>query len=130
MESIIKAVARKWNCLAELNGAATAVYETVYGTIWVDMTIPTDRIIEARRPDIVLFNKATSEAWIIDITCAWEPLILERKAQKKAKYLELAADMGHREPQWNIRTMAVVIGALGIKGSLTPRPHWPDSMVR
>ena len=119
MAALIRAVARKWGCLAELKGAAPAVYDTPHGIIWVDIVIPTDKVIDARRPDIVIFNKTTTEAWIIDIACAWEPLLLDREAQKVAKYLELAADLGRRERRWHIRTMAVVVGTLGTIG--TPR---------
>ena len=43
---------------------------------------------------------------------------MEREAQKRAKYLELPADLGKREPQWSIITMAVVVGSLGTIGLL------------
>ena len=84
----------------------------------MDVAIPTDQVIQARRPDVVLWNKCTKEAYIIDMACTWESLIPEREKEKKSKYLELAADMGRREPRWQIKTMAVMVGTLGTLGSL------------
>ena len=77
------------------------------------MTIPTDRSIQARWPDIIMFDKTTNNTWIIDVACAWEPFLMEREAHKSVKYLELAADLGKRKPRWSITTMAVVVGSLG-----------------
>jgi len=45
-------------------------------------------------------------------------LLLEREAQKEAKYFELAADLGRHERRWHIRTMAVVVGTLGTIGTI------------
>ena len=53
-----------WDTVKDAN---TAVHDTQNGTIWIDVTIPTDRSIQARRPDIILFDKTTNNTWIIDV---------------------------------------------------------------
>ena len=63
-----------------------------------DVTIPTDLSIQVRWPDIVLFDKTTNNTWIIEVAYAWQPLLMEREAQKTAKYLELDANLGKRQP--------------------------------
>jgi len=80
--------------------------------------IPTNEVIEARRPDMVLKVKTTKTIWIIDVACPWDPSVPEREREKIEKYKPLAADLGGRKKGWTIRVAAVVIGALGTIGSL------------
>ena len=50
--------------------------------------------------------------------CPWDPLVLQKEQEKMEKYRPLAIDMGRREPQWLVRTTAVVVGTLGTNGTL------------
>ena len=108
------------NAIADKQGIKVArpallstVYEYTEGAMWVDTTIPTDLDLHARRPDLILYINATNTIWILDVACTWEPLIEEREGEKIGKYLPLAADMGKREPRWNVRVGALVTGSLG-----------------
>jgi len=49
------------------------------GSMWVDMTVPTDADIRARRPDLILHIK---KIWLLDVACMWEPLVKEREGEK------------------------------------------------
>ncbi len=51
----------------------------------VDQYIPTKGQIEARRPDLVIRMPGERKITILEVACAWEPLVKEREAQKKAK---------------------------------------------
>ena len=55
----------------------------------VDFSIPTDRQITERRPDLVLYLKKERRIVMTEVACAWEPLILEREEDKGSKYGEL-----------------------------------------
>ena len=52
MTALLKAVARVWGCWDKVNDASTAVRDTQNGTIWIDVTIPTDRSIQARHSPV------------------------------------------------------------------------------
>ena len=59
----------------------------------VDLSIPTDRQLTERRPDLVAYYRELRRIVIFEIACAWEPLIEERQREKGGKYRELAADL-------------------------------------
>ena len=57
-------------------------------------------------------------------------LLMEREAQKTDKYLELDANLGKRQPYWNITTMAVVVGSRTIgslRHQLVKLGLWPQT---
>ena len=99
-------------------GGRRSVRSAVYGgkdiTILVDQCIPTKEKIEARRPDLVIRMQGKKTIIIMEVACAWEPIVKGREAQKKAKYGELAADLANQWPGYTIRNIPVVIGTLGI----------------
>ena len=59
--------------------------------IVVDLSIPTDRQLSKRRPDLVLHFKDEHRVVILQGAVAWDPLLADRERQKTAKYGELAA---------------------------------------
>ncbi len=59
----------------------------------VDVSIPTESILTERRPDLILHHSPSRRAFTIEVACAWEPLILEREAEKRDKYQRFAADL-------------------------------------
>ena len=79
--------------------------------LW-DFNIQTDKVIEARRPDLVLVNKETKECQIIDIAIPGDARVTRKEDEKVEKYKELGFEIRRL---WNVRTkiIPVVIGALG-----------------
>ena len=64
----------------------------------VDVSIPTDRDLTARRPDIIVYLKECNLAVILEVAVAWKTLLEEREKEKSNKYRELAADLATRHP--------------------------------
>ena len=56
--------------------------------LW-DMTIQSDHIIKARRPDIVVDKKESNKAIIVDITSPRDHRVYEKKSKKVEKYQDL-----------------------------------------
>ena len=80
--------------------------------LW-DFEIRTDRVIPARRPDIVTINKSKREAKIIDIAVPEDGNIRKKEREKIEKYEDLRIEL---QRLWNLRkveVVPVVIGALG-----------------
>ena len=57
---------------------------------WV-VTILIDRVIEARRPDIVVIDKINKTCQIIDIAVASEQYIAKKEKEKTDKYQEVGS---------------------------------------
>ena len=83
--------------------------------LW-DFEIRTDRIITARRPDIVVIDKTTRTAAIIDVAVPNDNNIKSKEQEKVEKYQDLRLEI---QRLWNVKAQVVpvVIGALG---STTP----------
>ena len=93
-----------------------AVTETERVKILWDFEIRTDRIITARRPDIVVIDKTTKTATIIDVAVPNDTNIKTKEQEKVEKYQDLRLEI---QRLWNVKAQVVpvVIGALG---STTP----------
>ena len=50
------------------------------------MTIQCDHIIEARRPVIVVVEKESNKAIIVDIASPWDHRVYEKESEKVEKY--------------------------------------------
>ena len=99
-----------WDGVAVLEGSEVRLV--------VDLSIPTDRQLTERRPDLVAYYRELRRIVIYEVACAWEPLIEERQREKRGKYRELAADLATQWPGWKVQTTPVVVGDLGSLGSL------------
>lgn len=79
--------------------------------LW-DFNIHTDRLIEARRPDIVVVDKLNSETTLIDIAVPGDFRVQEKETEKLAKYQDLAIELNR---MWKTKTkvIPIVVGALG-----------------
>ena len=79
--------------------------------LW-DFTIQTDRVIGAKRPDITILDKETSECQLIDIACPSDNKVAEKEDEKIDKYRDLAREVSNL---WNVKVKIIpfVIGALG-----------------
>ena len=84
----------------------------------IDLSIPTDRQLMERRPDLVAYYRELRRIVIYEVACTWVPLIEERQREKRGKYRELAADLATQWPGWNVQTTPAVVGDLGSLGSL------------
>ena len=79
--------------------------------LW-DFNIHTDRIIEARRPDIVVVDKLNSETVIIDIAVPGDFRVKEKESEKIEKYQDLVLEI-RRMWKTSTKVIPIVIGALG-----------------
>ena len=80
--------------------------------LW-DMTIQCDHYIEARRPDILVVEKSSRKALIIDIASSGDQKVGEKENEKIEKYQDLKREI---MKLWNLRrveVIPVVVGALG-----------------
>ena len=84
-----------------------AVMENQDGKILWDVNIRTNRVIEARRPDIVLIEKKNKETFIFDVAIPGDFCVRD----KEAKNISM----------WNTKTrvIPIMIGALGAESLLT-----------
>jgi hypothetical protein len=91
---------------------AKAVLESEDVKILWDFNIWCDRLIEARRPDIVLINKRNKETMIIDIAVPGDFRVKEKETEKIHKYQDLVIEV-NRIWSTRARVIPIVIGALG-----------------
>ena len=92
---------------------AEKVLENTHHKILWDFLIQCDRTVEACKPDIVLVNKTTKEAFIVDVAVPRDRSVSDREAEKVQKYQELRREI---KRLWNLSKVTVVpivIGALG-----------------
>ena len=84
--------------------------------LW-DFNIHTDRVIEARRPDIVVVDKRNSEAVIIDIAVPGDLRVKDKEMEKILKYQNLALEISR---MWNVKASVVpiIVGGLGAKNKI------------
>ena len=117
------------------NGTAmSAMYEGERATILVDQCIPTKGHFAARRPDLMVRIYSTKTIIILKVACAWNPNVAEREAQKKSKHRELAADLAHQWPQYQVTNFPVAIGTMGLivglRKALLGTGLWDEAEVR
>lgn len=89
--------------------------------LW-DFDFQTDRIIEHRRPDMVLFKKDEQECFVIDVAIPGDQNIVNKATEKITKYAELKVEIARMWglPERKVKVLPVIIGALGsIPKSLT-----------
>ena len=79
----------------------------------VDVSIPTDRDLTARRQDIIVYLKEHNQVVILEVAVAWETLLKEWEKEKSNKYQELAADLATQHPGWKVDILPIVVGSLG-----------------
>jgi len=76
----------------------------------VDVSMPTDRDLTTRRPDIIVYLKKRNQVVILEV--AWETLLEEREKEKSNKYRELAVDLATQHPGWKVDILPIVVGSL------------------
>ena len=80
--------------------------------LW-DFTVQCDRIIEARKPDIVFIHKMEREAFIIYIAIPGDGKVKDKEHEKVEKYQLLKDEVARVWRMRKVIVVAVVIGALG-----------------
>ena len=88
----------------------TSVLESANAKILWDFNIQTDKVIQARRPDIVVIDKETKTAVIIDVAVPSDRNVTAKEEEKTTKYEGLAVEM---KRLWKVRQVPVIVGALG-----------------
>ena len=78
------------------------------------MTIQCDHVIEARRPDIVVVEKETNKAIIVDIASPWNDRVHEKESKKIEKYQDLKREIARLVRIRHLEVVPVVVGALGV----------------
>ena len=80
--------------------------------LW-DMCVQTDKVIQARRPDIVVVDKLKKQVSIIDIAVPADKNVAEKEKEKITKYQDLKMEVKRLWKQKRVRVIPVVVGALG-----------------
>ena len=81
--------------------------------LW-DFAVQTDHTINHNKPDIIIHNKFTNKISIIDIAIPNDYNVVEKRAEKIRKYVDLAIEI---KTLWNVSKVDIVpiiIGANGI----------------
>eukprot|EP00957_Ditylum_brightwellii_P069727 5295323-Ditylum_brightwellii.AAC.1 len=70
-----------------------------------------DKVLEHNQPDIIILDRASKTAQIIDIDVPYDTNVLSKNAEKimKYRYLEIALKKNQRV--WKIQTIPTVVGA-------------------
>ena len=111
-----------WNILRDLkidvpetwlnHEPAEVVTRDGINILW-DSYIRTDKKVPHNRPDIIIHNENTRECLIIDVAIPVCKNVVKKEAEKIVKYRDLEKEI---QKCWNlkhVRTIPIVIGALG-----------------
>ena len=80
--------------------------------LW-DFTIQCDRMVEARRPDIVFVDKKKREIKILDVAVPGDGRVKDKELEKIEKYQLLKEEVGRIWGMKKVKVIPVVIGAPG-----------------
>ena len=78
-----------------------------------DVTIQTDHVIEARRPDMVIIDKNKNECKIIDVACPFDRRIKGKVKNRMKGYNNLKREL-KKLCDTPVKVIPVVVGALGM----------------
>ncbi|XP_067944947.1 uncharacterized protein [Watersipora subatra] len=99
--------------IRKLNESKTeAVLENEKVKLLWDFNVHTDKVIEARRPDLILINKETKQCHVIDTAIPGDAKVVQKEDEKIGKSKELRFEMNKL---WKVKTkmIPIVIVALG-----------------
>ena len=98
--------------------AGVGVIENDQAKLTIDISKPTIETMSERRPDLIVELKSQKRILIVEIACAWDPLVPEREREKRAKYSALAKDLANQNPGHQVEVLTFVFGDLGSIGTL------------
>ena len=81
--------------------------------IFWDVTIQTDHVIKARRPDMVIIDKTKNECKIIEFSCSFDSRIEEREKDKMKGYNDLKRELKKICNMPVMKVIPFLVGALG-----------------
>ena len=85
---------------------------TRWAKIAFDLSVPTDRQLSNRWPDILLYLKEKRTIMILEGAVAWKSLVAEWEHQKTDKYRELTAALGTQHPGWRVPIVILCLRTL------------------
>ena len=79
--------------------------------LW-DFTVQTDHIIQARRPDMIVIDKETNKAQVIDFAIPHDSRVDSKEIEKIEKNQDLVREL---KRLWDMKVVVIpkVLGALG-----------------
>ena len=83
-----------------------------FKVLW-DLNVQCDRMVEARRPDIIFVDKQAREAKIIDIAIPGDARVKDKELDKTEKYQLFREEIGKMWRLKKVTVVPIVIGALG-----------------
>ena len=84
--------------------------------------------LSATRSDLVMYSWHTKHISILEVACAWEPLVIVREKEKGAKYQEFAKDLRTRHRGWKATVHPLVMGDLTSLAGF--RDEWTFSFMQ
>ena len=75
-----------------MHNPAPVLENNTHKLLW-DFDIHTDRLISARRPDLIIINKKKRTCKIVDFAVPADHRIKMKECEKKDKYLDLAREL-------------------------------------
>ena len=116
--------ANKWY----MHNPAPVLENDTHKRLW-DFDIQTDRLISARRPDLIIINKKKKKkkkiCKIVDFAVPADHRIKVNECENRDKYLDVAREL---KKLWNMKVtiIPIVIGAFGTvtKGLLKGQEDW------
>ena len=90
-----------------------AVVENEEVKLCWDVCLPTEARLRKRRPDMLLYLKKEKLLYFIEMAVALDVLVAVRE-REVSSYQELEADVAKQMKGWRVKTVAVVVGALGV----------------
>ena len=70
--------------------------------LYIDISVPMDQQLSATRLDLVVYSWHTKVISILEVACAWEPLVLVREKEKRANYQEFTKDLAMQHRGWKV----------------------------
>ena len=88
-----------------------------FKVLW-DSNVQCDKIVEARRPDIVFLNKQAKEAMIIDIAIPGDAQVKDTELEKIEKYQLRGEEI---RKLWKLKKVTVVPVVIGASGAVSDK---------
>lgn len=89
------------------------VVENEQCKIMWDFPFSTTRQVSANRPDMVLFDHAEREMYVIEMSCPCEENILSKEVEKATKYTDLIFQLKRSYQEFRVTFIPVIVGVLG-----------------
>ena len=71
-------------------------------------------IIQANKPDLVLFDKTNEIIHIIEFSVPFDSNVIDKIQEKHTKYADLAYEMSRLHPKYKVIRLPIILGALGL----------------